>query len=136
MILDNKIVIELNEYGIDGEITLEPLNFRRRRQFENNIGKAVHYRNGRMDVVESQDLGDLTVYKVMAYITSAPFGYGRIDGFYSFMDRVDQKSGKAEELFQRLQDEVKKLEEMGSPLDNSQEISEEDTEHRGCRKRL
>ena len=136
MILDNKIVIELSEYGMDGEITLEPLNFRRRRQLENNIGKAVHYRNGRMDVVESQDLGDLTVYKVMAYITSAPFGYGRIDGFYSFMDRVDQKCGKAEELFQRLQEEVKNLEKGGSPLEDSQATSDTATEQRDCPMRL
>ena len=83
-------VIDLKEYKCEGEITLEPLDFRRRRTLQNNIGKSMHFKNGNMDMIEAQDLGDITVYKVMAYIVSAPFGFGQIEGFYKFMDRLDR----------------------------------------------
>lgn len=71
--------------------------------------------------MKSQDLGDLSVYRVMCYITSAPFKYTSIDGFYNFMKRLDSiRLGSANELFAELENTIKELKEDKGPLDGSQ----------------
>lgn len=116
--------IALEEYGASGVITLEPLDFVRKKQLQNNMGKTLHMKdlmNGSPDL-QSQDLGDLSVYRVMAYITSAPFKFDSIDGFYNFMARLDRvRLGNADRLFDALGQACKELrEESSSPLDNCQ----------------
>ena len=124
-------IVELSEYGATGQITLEPLDFVRRRQLENNIGRTTHVApQGDGLEMKSQDLGDLSVYRVMAYIVSAPFKFQSLEGFYNFMERLDKmKLGQAEALFKRLKDEINELKkEATSPLDGSQDTAQSKTE--------
>ena len=114
--------VNLTKYGYqDSQIVLEPLDFFRKKQLQNNLGKTTHVNANSNDFeMKSQDLGDLSVYRVMAYITSAPFKYDSLDGFYNFMKRLDQKRfGSAEELFKELEDAIKSLKEETNPLAES-----------------
>lgn len=106
-----RIEVDLTEYGMDGTITMMPMGFTQRIALQNNIGKATHYRRNDDGLqIESQDLGDIAVYTVMAYITSAPFDFKTLKGFLSFMERVDRvQMGKSVELFERLNSEVKRI---------------------------
>ena len=124
--------INLKDFGSEGEITLEPLTFRRRKQLQNNIGLCMNVKNNE---VEPTRMGDVMIYKVMAYIVSAPFRYDTIEGFYNFMDKMDRISpDNGERLFSALNDAIKELgQEESSPLDNSQTTSPlSDTERTDC----
>jgi hypothetical protein len=127
-----QITVDLNEYGFDGQITLEPLDFVRRKRLQNNLGRATHFKDLNMDELKSQDLGDIIVYKVMAFMTSAPFKLDSIESFYGFMARLDKNElGSADRLFNRLENEIKTLKE-DSPLPQSQDSQENRVSERGC----
>jgi len=122
IVINPKVTVDLAKYGAEGQIVLEPLNFRRRKELQNNMGKTTHISSLKDEDIEmkSQDFGDLSVYRVMAYITSAPFRYDTLQGFYNFMDRLDrQRLGSADELFADLETEIKGLKgNNASPLAN------------------
>lgn len=115
-------IVDLTEYGLDSQIVLEPLDFVRKKQLQNNLGKTAHFSDANMVELKSQDLGDMMVYKVMAYIVKAPFKLNSIESFYKFMERADNvKLGNGDALFDRLNSEIKELTEGGNdPLPSSQ----------------
>ena len=106
-----KSVIGLEQFGMEGAITMEPLTFRREIEMKNNIGRCNHYRNAGGELeLEYTDTGTSLVYSVMAYITDAPFDFKSLGGFLNYMDRVDSRCpGKASELFDTLKQEVNRI---------------------------
>ena len=108
-----KTVVNLSEYGMEGTITLEPLTFRREIELKNNIGNCMHYTkvsDGDEVQVDGQNIGDMTVYNILAYITEAPFKIGSKESFMNFMDRCDRtEEGLGRRIFERLQDESKRI---------------------------
>lgn len=116
-------IIDLTEYGLSGEITLEAPGFFKKKQFQNNVGKCTHFKDIEMKEIESQDIGDMMIYRVMQFIVTAPFKFESIDGFYKFMERVDKvKFGNADKLFEAMQKACAELEEdKNRPLEESQE---------------
>lgn len=120
-------IISLSEYGMDGEVTIEPLDFVRRKRLENNIGKASRFEG---DQIVAKDFGDIAIYNVMAHITSAPFKFESLDGFYKFMERMDKRElGSADRLFERMCAEVRAVESReNSPLEPSTDSVPSSTE--------
>ena len=129
--------IELSEYGMDSQIILEPLNFVRKKQLQNNLGRTTHFTDMNTMQLASQDYGDMMVYKAMAYIVKAPFKLNSIESFYNFMDRADRvRLGNGDALFDRINAEIESLSSGNdSPLQSSQEglenpSSEQDSSQR------
>lgn len=114
-------IVDLKDYGLEGQIVLEPLDFVRRKKMQNNIGGCVNMNAIEDDVLESNRVGDIMVYRVLAFIVSAPFRYDNIESFYNFMEKLDRRElGSADRLFNELHAKVKELsEESSSPLANS-----------------
>lgn len=105
-----KAVIDLADYGMNGEIVMEPLTFRREIEMKNNLGRCNHYvGTGNELRLEYTDTGSSLIYAVMAYITDAPFDFRSKEGFLNFMDRVDSKCGRASELFKAMQREAERV---------------------------
>lgn len=106
------ITVNLNEYGVEGAIRLEPLTLRREVQMKDNIGRCNHYSgNGEELRIDRIDTGSALVYTVMAYITQGPFKTNDIKSFLGFMDSVDEAGGSSSELFKRLQKEIGRIKE-------------------------
>lgn len=125
-----KIIVDLADYGMTGEIILEPLTCRRSIELKNNLGRTIHYsgspENPRIDY---QDLGDIQVYSLLAYITEAPFPI-KLDSFKNFLDRADAVSfGNGERIMERIQAEVKRIKDGElSPFASSETTSTETSE--------
>ena len=106
-----QIEVDLREFGVEGTITLMPMDFTRKTTLKNNIGKATHYaKKGDKIEVESQDLGDISIYTVMAYITDAPFDFKTLGGFMKFMAKLDRiEVGLADKLFNHLGEKIEEI---------------------------
>lgn len=118
-----QVEVDLREFGLDGTIVLMPIDFARKTALKNNIGKATHYtKNGDRVEIESQDLGDIAIYSVMAYITDAPFDYKTLGGFMKFMQKLDRiEVGLAEKLFDCLGERIEEIKKGGaSPFAQSE----------------
>ncbi len=117
------IIVDLKEFGIEGQIILAPPPFSRKNEINNLIGKESHYKtiNGQT-VLESQNVGNIAIYGILTYIREAPFNKNSLQGFLQFTDKLDGiKIGNGEKLFNRLINEVKKIQSGGcDPLQNSQ----------------
>lgn len=105
------ITIDLEEYGMTGQIVMEPLTFRREVELRNNLGSAVHYEGTGTDMtVVGQDLGDMELYGIMAYITKAPFNCRSKEAVLQFFDRADDaKVGNGHAIYDRMKAEAQRI---------------------------
>ena len=116
------ILVDLKEYGFDGMVKMGPPTYRQRNKSDNQIGRAHHFVEGKNGVqIESQDLGDITLYGIFKYIREAPFSTEDIESFLSFTDTLDEvRIGNGERFVNRLIAEVKRIQAGAcDPLANS-----------------
>lgn len=107
------ITIDLSEYGSNGLIVMGPLTFRRDAEMKNNIGKCTHYSTDANDLKFTySDVGDVSIYRVLAYVIRAPFDFHSKSAFLNFMDGIDSTDiGMGQKLFDRMKDAVKDIQE-------------------------
>lgn len=111
MEVKNTTVIDLEKYGVEGQIVLGAPTFRTQNTFKNEFMKL-------MTVSQSGDIsdlpgGDLEILSMLVYVRSAPFK-PTVEGFLRFCDTLDGfEVGRAERLYDELC-EAKKVYDEGS----------------------
>lgn len=120
--MDKSITIDMERFGMKGEVVMSAPTFRRQRMLRNFIG-----RNAKMTVdeegkpiLESLDLGDAEVWGVLVYVESAPFRTD-LDSFMDYCDELDRiRKGYGQDLFDAMTDAVGEIDKgEGSPLESS-----------------
>lgn len=105
--LDEKKIIDLKKYGLDGTIEMAYPTLRRKDKFA-RLATAMMIKGGRDPTVDSSQILDAQFVQKFAFIEKAPFD--TLDGFYTFTDELDDiRRGAGEEFkeeFIRVADEI------------------------------
>lgn len=90
MNINPQCIIDLTEYGMDGQIVMGPPTLRKRIMFQ----------NGMKDNLPS---GDMAIRMLILYVRSAPFELTP-NGFLDYCDRMDEnRIGSAKDMFTRME---------------------------------
>lgn len=116
------IVIDLEDYGTDGEIVLSAPGIRRMRELKNEMSRParVSKKGSEVSVSEVQQ-GDMEILGILVYVQSAPFERN-VESFLEFCDKLAEiKRGNDNRLYDAMIDAVKRIDtgEAASPLEGS-----------------
>lgn len=115
-------IIELEEYGGEGQIIMSPPSLRRTINMKNEVGRSsrIARRNGEV-IMEDALQGDLELLGVLVYVEKAPFKC-TVKGFLDYCDMLEAKDPSAgARLFDDMTEIAYNLDKGEcSPLDNCQ----------------
>lgn len=118
--IHTEITLDLEKYGVKDTVVVSPPTFRRKVMLKNLLGKSMNarYSESGEAMVDSVNLGDAEVLKLLVYVKSAPFTMS-IDSFLDFCEKLDDiELGRASEFYEELNEAVKKVETSKGPLEN------------------
>lgn len=104
MIEKRELMMDLSEYGVDGHIVFAKPTFRKLNEMKNQSASYIKFemkRSGSTDATIAS--GDLEIMNLLTYVKSAPFRMD-VEGFLTFMDRVDEVGGDTEMLYAAMND--------------------------------
>ncbi len=107
------VEMDLSKYGAEGKVVVGPLTFRRSKESQNAVTRALRRNGGTELYLSDLNLGDFETITTLAYVRSAPFPTDLMDlsGFYDWTDMLDEKRlGAAQEFFDDLTEAIKKVE--------------------------
>ena len=111
MDITNRIIIELTEYGLTGEVVMTPPSPRRDAWVKNQSMKhaRIDPKTGRPEV-GSADIGDIEIIQMLAFVKSAPFAVDKLESYYDYCDKIDEDHpGMSMKLHNALMDSFRKL---------------------------
>ena len=95
-------IIDMNDFGWDGTLTIRAPNARKNNEFKNAMSKYLRYERGNMVLKEDVPMGDMEIAMAMSYVRDAPF-QTTIEGFLGFCDMLDDQGGDSSALLDTIQ---------------------------------
>lgn len=118
-------IIELSDYGMEGQIIMGLPMFTRRRLRETRMASLLPKDQHGRRVAEEADAEAITnggLLMILSFIRDAPFKLDDVDAFNDFMNDMDLNCGRSEELWARIYDTYVRMSKgEGSPLPDSQD---------------
>lgn len=119
------IKIDMQKYGMSGEVVVREPRFSRRKEAENAVGRiSGAERDGTLDLSKSK-IADVNVIAILMYVESAPFKctLATLEPFYAYCDKMDDiDRGSASRFWDELCEAVESIEAGEvSPLPGSAE---------------
>lgn len=112
MDMEGSIVMDLTEYGAEGQIVLSMPRFTRKNELANALSKYISVK-GERPVINDLEFGDLSILSTLAYVSKAPFYIGLDKGvkpFMDFMDSLDKTgSANADRLWKDIQENAGRI---------------------------
>lgn len=123
MSVDGAVRIDMQRYGMAGEIVVREPRLTRRRKAENAIGRVSGIGVNNVVELDKTSVGDINTIMTLMYVDKAPFptDLEDLEGFYAFCDLLDDRDrGAADRLWDDLCAAVKEITEgRVDPLDSS-----------------
>lgn len=91
MSVDGAVRIDMQKYGMEGEVVVREPRLTRRRKAENAIGRVSGVGVNRSVELDKTSAGDINTIVTLMYVDSAPFptDLENLNGFYAYCDRMD-----------------------------------------------
>ena len=104
--MKGRVIIDLGQYGGEGQIEMSAPRFSRRNALANALSKYISIR-GDAPTLNDVNFGDMDILSTLAYVSKAPFHIGLDKGvqpFLDFMDSLDEEgSANADRLWSEIQ---------------------------------
>lgn len=105
MDVDGAIRIDMQKYGMTGEVVVREPRLTRRRKMENALGRVSGIGVNKTVELSKTSVGDINTLVTLMYVDSAPFPTDLEDlsGFYAYCDRMDDaERGSADRFWDDL----------------------------------
>ena len=110
-------VIDLSEFGTEGTIEMTRPPWTKRREIEAKVARMTPRNPDASPNIINADLASAGMLQIMAYVSKAPFDPNDPESLGKFMDDLDYKNGRAEELWNRMLEIYAEISSgAGSPL--------------------